>query len=102
MSKLWVFLGYRSFKHTQCFASGLVSPQQNVVTLFCTCRNLSSVNEKTRQQMRETLGLVDSLVGYIKSCFEDNKSEDKVRYEQIMKELNLCCCLHTFTSFLIT
>lgn len=53
--------------------------------------------------MRETLGLVDSLVGYIKTCLEDNKSEDKVRYEQIMlKELNLCCCLYMFTSFLIT
>lgn len=45
----------------------------------CTCRNLSSVNEKTRQQMRETQGLVDALVGYIKSSLDDNKAEDKVR-----------------------
>lgn len=41
------------------------------------CRNLSSVNEKTRQQMRELPGLVDSLVNYIKSSLDD-KSEDKV------------------------
>ncbi|XP_039989633.1 plakophilin-3-like isoform X2 [Xiphias gladius] len=40
-------------------------------------RNLSSVNEKTRQQMRETHGLVDSLVGYIKASIHDNKAEDK-------------------------
>ncbi|XP_077372770.1 plakophilin-3-like isoform X2 [Festucalex cinctus] len=40
-------------------------------------RNLSSVNEKTRQQMRQTHGLVDSLVSYIKSSLEDNKAEDK-------------------------
>ncbi|XP_034442909.1 plakophilin-3a isoform X1 [Hippoglossus hippoglossus] len=40
-------------------------------------RNLSSVNEKTRQQMRETHGLVDSLVGYIKSSLDQNKAEDK-------------------------
>ncbi|KAM9352566.1 plakophilin-3a isoform 2-T2 [Symphorus nematophorus] len=40
-------------------------------------RNLSSVNDKTRQQMRETHGLVDSLVGYIKGSLEENKAEDK-------------------------
>ncbi|XP_059191535.1 plakophilin-3a [Centropristis striata] len=40
-------------------------------------RNMSSVNEKTRQQMRETHGLVDSLVAYIKASLEENKAEDK-------------------------
>ncbi|XP_019934746.2 plakophilin-3 [Paralichthys olivaceus] len=40
-------------------------------------RNLSSVNEKTRQQMRETNGLVDSLVHYIQSSLNANKAEDK-------------------------
>ncbi|CAL8356618.1 unnamed protein product [Lota lota] len=39
-------------------------------------RNLSSVNEKTRQQMRETHGLVDALVCYIKCSLEGN-SENK-------------------------
>ncbi|XP_067446078.1 plakophilin-3a [Thunnus thynnus] len=39
-------------------------------------RNLSS-NEKTRQQMRETHGLVDSLVDYIKASLDENKTEDK-------------------------
>lgn len=37
------------------------------------------MNEKTRQQMRETQGLVDALVSYIKSSLDDNKAEDKVR-----------------------
>uniref|UniRef100_A0A8C6UVI6 Plakophilin 3 n=1 Tax=Neogobius melanostomus TaxID=47308 RepID=A0A8C6UVI6_9GOBI len=40
-------------------------------------RNLSSVNEKTRQQMRETNGLVESLVGFIKASLEEGKTEDK-------------------------
>ncbi|CAL8294560.1 unnamed protein product [Boreogadus saida] len=40
-------------------------------------RNLSSVNEKTRQQMRETPGLVDALVCYIKCSLEGNTAEDK-------------------------
>ncbi|XP_072527428.1 plakophilin-3 isoform X2 [Salminus brasiliensis] len=40
-------------------------------------RNLSSVNGRTRQQMRETRGLVDSLVGYIQNSLEEGKSEDK-------------------------
>ncbi len=57
---------------------------------LCVLRNLSSVNEKTRQQMRETQGLVHSLVGYIKASCEDNKAEDKVRQENM--ELNLSCC----------
>ncbi|KAM6926801.1 plakophilin-3a [Lycodopsis pacificus] len=40
-------------------------------------RNMSSVNEKTRQQMRETHGLVDSLVTYIKASLDESKTEDK-------------------------
>ncbi|XP_054475948.1 plakophilin-3-like [Anoplopoma fimbria] len=40
-------------------------------------RNMSSVNEKTRQQMRETNGLVDSLVGYIRASLDESKAEDK-------------------------
>ncbi|XP_073327511.1 plakophilin-3a [Pagrus major] len=40
-------------------------------------RNLSSVNDKTRQQMRETHGLVDSLVHYVKASLEESKAEDK-------------------------
>lgn len=46
---------------------------------LCLFRNLSSVNDKTRQQMRETPGLVDSLVSYINTSLEDGKTEDKVR-----------------------
>uniref|UniRef100_A0AAR2L2Q7 Plakophilin 3b n=1 Tax=Pygocentrus nattereri TaxID=42514 RepID=A0AAR2L2Q7_PYGNA len=40
-------------------------------------RNLSSINEKTRQQMREAHGLVDALVGYIQSTLDDTKVEEK-------------------------
>ena len=50
---------------------------------------MSSVNEKTRQQMREMQGLVDSLVGYIKASLEDNNTHDKVR--QAQTQLSLCC-----------
>ncbi|XP_030646331.1 plakophilin-3a [Chanos chanos] len=38
-------------------------------------RNLSSVNDKTRQHMRETNGLVDALVTYVKSCLDDNSTK---------------------------
>ncbi|XP_026858963.2 plakophilin-3a [Electrophorus electricus] len=40
-------------------------------------RNLSSVNEKTREQMRETNGLVKALVGYIDNCLQDSRVEEK-------------------------
>ncbi|KAL4642132.1 plakophilin-3-like isoform X1 [Arapaima gigas] len=40
-------------------------------------RNLSSVNDKTRQQMREMRGLVDSLVCYIRNCVQNGNAEDK-------------------------
>ncbi|KAJ8272187.1 hypothetical protein COCON_G00110460 [Conger conger] len=40
-------------------------------------RNLSSVNEKTRDQMRGTTGLVDALVGYIQNSLAESKVEDK-------------------------
>uniref|UniRef100_A0A8C8GGF0 Uncharacterized protein n=1 Tax=Oncorhynchus tshawytscha TaxID=74940 RepID=A0A8C8GGF0_ONCTS len=40
-------------------------------------RNLSSVNEKTRRQMRETNGLVDALVGYIQASLQEGKVEEK-------------------------
>ncbi|XP_055048238.2 plakophilin-3a isoform X1 [Misgurnus anguillicaudatus] len=40
-------------------------------------RNLSSVHERTRQQMRETPNLIDALVGYVQKCFEDCKYEEK-------------------------
>lgn len=51
---------------------------------------MSSVNEKTRQQMRETHGLVDSLVTYIKASLDESKTEDKVRQDQM--ELDSSCC----------
>lgn len=53
---------------------------------FSLLRNMSSVNKKTRQQMREQSGLVDSLVCYIKNSLEDGKAEDKVRSNEM--ELN--------------
>ncbi|XP_048829127.1 plakophilin-3-like isoform X2 [Brienomyrus brachyistius] len=51
------------------------------VEIFCNTtgclRNLSSLNEKTRQQMRDTPGLVDSLVGYIQGCLQDDSVNGK-------------------------
>ena len=38
-------------------------------------RNLSSVNERTRQKMRDMPGLVDSLVSYIQ---QEETVDDKV------------------------
>uniref|UniRef100_H3D838 Plakophilin 3a n=1 Tax=Tetraodon nigroviridis TaxID=99883 RepID=H3D838_TETNG len=49
----------------------------NTTGCLSTCRNLSSVNENTRQQMRQMHGLVDALVNYIKASLDDNKTEDK-------------------------
>ncbi|XP_042609612.1 plakophilin-3a [Cyprinus carpio] len=40
-------------------------------------RNLSSVNEKTREKMRGTRGLIDALVGYIQKSLQDSKVEEK-------------------------
>ncbi|KAL4624315.1 plakophilin-3-like [Arapaima gigas] len=49
--------------------------------IFCNTtgclRNLSSMNEKTRQKMRNTRGLVDSLTAYIQNSIRDGKVEDK-------------------------
>ncbi|KTF71452.1 hypothetical protein cypCar_00047303, partial [Cyprinus carpio] len=39
--------------------------------------NLSSVNEKTREKMRGTRGLIDALVGYIQKSLQDSKVEEK-------------------------
>lgn len=36
------------------------------------------MNEKTRQQMRDTPGLVDSLVGYIQGSLNDDSVNGKV------------------------
>ncbi|XP_013869060.1 plakophilin-3a [Austrofundulus limnaeus] len=55
------------------------SPSQ--AEIFCNTtgclRNVSSADEKTRQQMRETKGLVDSLVNYIKASIDKCKAEEK-------------------------
>lgn len=59
---------------------------------LCVVRNLSSVNEKTRQQMRETQGLVDCLVGYIKASLNENKTEDKVSQETMELNVSRCFC----------
>ncbi|XP_066525738.1 plakophilin-3a [Hoplias malabaricus] len=40
-------------------------------------RNLSSINDRTREKMRETPGLVDALVGYIEKSLEENNADDK-------------------------
>ncbi|KAM4602873.1 plakophilin-3 isoform 2-T2 [Polymixia lowei] len=40
-------------------------------------RNLSSVNERTRQKMRDMRGLVDSLVAYIQNALQVDQIDDK-------------------------
>ncbi|XP_028304320.1 plakophilin-3 isoform X2 [Gouania willdenowi] len=49
--------------------------------IFCNTtgclRNLSSASLRTRQMMRGTPGLVDSLVNYVRASIENNKTEDK-------------------------
>uniref|UniRef100_A0A3P9PG98 Plakophilin 3 n=1 Tax=Poecilia reticulata TaxID=8081 RepID=A0A3P9PG98_POERE len=45
-------------------------------TLGCL-RNLSSGSEKVRKEVRETKGLVESLVGYIRSTLDTGKVEEK-------------------------
>lgn len=49
-----------------------------ITCLFSVLRNLSSVNEKTRRSMRETIGIVESLVNYIKACLKTNRADEKV------------------------
>ena len=51
-----------------------VSPDVNVL-IYVFHRNLSSVNERTRQKMRDMPGLVDSLVSYIQ---QEERPDDKV------------------------
>ncbi|KAK3526030.1 hypothetical protein QTP70_012777 [Hemibagrus guttatus] len=40
-------------------------------------RNLSSTNEVTRKQMRETNGLIDALVGYLQKAVDDSRVDQK-------------------------
>ncbi|XP_041131809.1 plakophilin-3-like isoform X2 [Polyodon spathula] len=58
-------------------------------------RNLSSVNEKVRQQMRECRGLVDSLVSYIQRSVETGKTEDKGVENAVCTLRNLSFQLYT-------
>ncbi|KAK3528207.1 hypothetical protein QTP86_025118 [Hemibagrus guttatus] len=61
--------------------SAIIQQSQSETDIFYNTtgclRNLSSVNGRTRQQMRDTRGLVDSLIGYIQSSLQEGKSEDK-------------------------
>uniref|UniRef100_A0A3B3Z2P0 Plakophilin 3a n=1 Tax=Poecilia mexicana TaxID=48701 RepID=A0A3B3Z2P0_9TELE len=47
-------------------------------------RNLSSGSEKVRREVREAKGLVESLVGYLRSTLEVGKIEEKVGVESVM------------------
>ncbi|XP_058857771.1 plakophilin-3-like [Acipenser ruthenus] len=58
-------------------------------------RNLSSVNEKVRQQMRECRGLVDSLVSYVQRSVETGKAEDKGVENAVCTLRNLSFQLYT-------
>lgn len=51
------------------------------LTVLSYFRNLSSISKSTRQQMRMTHGLVESLVYYIQKSVNDSRVEDKVSSE---------------------
>ncbi|KAG7239618.1 hypothetical protein INR49_028770 [Caranx melampygus] len=55
-------------------------------------RNLSSVNERTRQRMREMRGLVDSLVSYIQ---QEDRGDDKGLENSLCVMRNLSYQLYT-------
>ncbi|XP_078107461.1 plakophilin-3-like [Sander vitreus] len=55
-------------------------------------RNLSSVNERTRQKMRDTRGLVDSLVSYIQQA---DRADDKGLENSLCVMRNLSYQLYT-------
>ncbi|XP_051978873.1 plakophilin-3a isoform X2 [Xyrauchen texanus] len=56
-----------------------LSPSEKDIFINTTgcLRNLSSVNESTRQQMREMPGLINALVEYVQNCLVDSKVEEK-------------------------
>ncbi|XP_074523121.1 plakophilin-3-like isoform X2 [Halichoeres trimaculatus] len=58
-----------------CSSIPLSPPERDIFNNTTGClRNLSSVNERTRQRMRDMHGLVDSLVSYIQ---QEEKADDK-------------------------
>uniref|UniRef100_A0A673HVX6 Plakophilin-3-like n=1 Tax=Sinocyclocheilus rhinocerous TaxID=307959 RepID=A0A673HVX6_9TELE len=74
-----------------------LSPSESDIFFNTTgcLRNLSSVNEKTRQQMRETRGLIDALVGYVQKCLLDTKVEEKGVENAVCVLRNLSYQLYT-------
>ena len=65
-------------------------------------RNLSSGNEKTRELMRETRGLVQSLVDYLNGSLEKNKEETKVSVCFILPVQNKVCSVCGLISLCLT
>uniref|UniRef100_H3C3K8 Plakophilin 3 n=1 Tax=Tetraodon nigroviridis TaxID=99883 RepID=H3C3K8_TETNG len=61
-------------------------------TTGCLSRNLSSVNERTRQKMRDMQGLVDSLVSYIE---QEDRPDDKGLENSLCVMRNLSYQLYT-------
>lgn len=55
----------------------MVTHPQLLRLCVCVDRNLSSVNQRTRQKMRDLQGLVESLVSYIQ---QEDKADDKVTH----------------------
>ncbi|XP_068164396.1 plakophilin-3-like [Antennarius striatus] len=71
-----------------------LSPSEREVFYNTTgcLRNLSSVNERTRQKMRDTRGLVDSLVSYIQ---QEENTDDKGLENSLCIMRNLSYQLYT-------
>ncbi|XP_028812202.1 plakophilin-3 isoform X2 [Denticeps clupeoides] len=79
--------------------AGIIQQSPSEVDIFYNTtgclRNLSSVNSKTRQQMRETRGLVDALVAYIQNSLDSGKAEDKGTENCVCVLRNLSYQLYT-------
>lgn len=76
-----------------CNSIPLSPPERDIFYNTSGClRNLSSVNERTRQKMRDTRGLVDSLVSYIQ---QEEKGDDKGLENSLCVMRNLSYQLYT-------
>lgn len=76
-----------------CRSIPLSPPERDIFNNTTGClRNLSSVNERTRQRMRDMHGLVDSLVTYIQ---QEEKADDKGLENSLCVMRNLSYQLYT-------
>lgn len=54
-------------------------------------RNLSCGDQDERKKMRDTPGLIDSLMSYIQSCVAEEKPDDKVTFSHQIPSIACIC-----------